>query len=283
MRNPSRAGWSWRFVAGLALIAGLAQACGGSSSQSTGSQTGRAEFRFSQVKGTRLGALPQGCTKVDVNFQPGNQTFTLNDTQGSILLPAGTYTASAQIFCPGGPVASDPPNPVVIVPASLNQVQLSFVFGGVNVQLTVRVNGAGLSVSGEGISCPGDCTQTFFAGTSVKLTANNPEAVFTGGCSGTGSCTILMNQDKTVFVSLSVTQDGFIQVSLIGCCDADILVDGALVANDLTSDDPPVTTQVSPGTHQVRALCFSEGDASGSPATVNVGPGQTVVQNFSCD
>jgi hypothetical protein len=279
MQESSRSGWSWRFAAGLVLIAALAQACGGSSSQSTGSETGRAEFRFSRVKGTRLGALPQGCTQVLVNFQPGNQTFTLNDTQGSILLTAGTYTASAQIFCPGGPFPSDKPDPVVIVPAGLNQVQLTFVFGGVNVDLTVRVR-PGVSVNGEGINCPGDCTQTFFAGTSVKLTANNPAAVFTGGCNGTGSCIVLMNQDKTVFVNLSLTPDSFIQANVSTCCgDLDVVIDGVLVASDVPAGGS-VTQKVSPGNHLVQGFSGSEPCDSQS---VNVSPGETEVVTLDCD
>jgi hypothetical protein len=279
MRESSRSGWSWRFAVGLVLIAALAQACGGSSSQSTGSETGRAEFRFSQVKATRLGALPQGCTQVTVTLQPGNLVFSLNDTQGSFVVPAGQYEASASVLCNGTTFTSDPPNPVVIVPAGLGQVQVSFVFGGVNVILTVRV-GQGVSVSIEGVSCPGGCTRTFFAGTAVKLTANNPAAVFTGGCNGTGSCVVLLNQDKTVFVSLGVTQDGFIQANVSTCCgtmDA-ILIDGVVVASEVPAGSS-VTRKVSPGNHLVAGDC-GEGGPSES---VNVSPGETEVVNLSCD
>ncbi len=272
--------WSWRFMAGLVVIAALAQACSGSSSNSTGSSASRLELRFSQVKGAVLGVLPQGCQSVELTIQPGNKTVSASDTTVSLLLPAGQYSVSGVIRCGGQSFPSDKPDPVFTVPPGLQSIDVALVFGGVNVTLSVQVSG-GVQVSGDGIACPGDCSQAFFAGTSVKLTANQPDAVFSGGCSGTGSCTVLMNADKTVFVG--VAQDGFIQVGLVGCCDIDVLIDGNHVANGLTSEDPPVKKQVSVGNHQVRALCFGESDASGSPQNVNVGPGETQSRTFSCD
>jgi hypothetical protein len=263
------------------VLAALAQACGGSSSQSSGPKGNRVELRFKEAKGIRLGALPSGCSSVEVTFQPGGTTVSAGDTTLSVLLVAGTYQVHGVLHCNGTDFQSDPPDPVFTVPPGLQSVEVALVFGSVNVDLTVQVSG-GIQVTGSGIGCPGDCTQSYLAGTKIKLTANNPDAVFTGGCNGQGSCEVLMNQDKTVFVSLPA-QDGFIQVGLIGCCDADILIDGVLVANDLTSDDPPVKKKVSSGNHQVRALCFGEGDASGSPANVQVDPGETEVRNFSCD
>lgn len=59
--------------------------------------------------------------------------------------------------------------------------------------LTVSVSGSG-SVSGAGIACPGDCTESYPAGTQVTLGATAAAGnVFTGwggGCSGTGSCVL---------------------------------------------------------------------------------------------
>ena len=280
MRESSRPMWSWRFAVGLVAIAALAQACGGSS-QSSGPGGSRLELRFSDVKGARLGLLPSGCQSVDITILPDGRTVSAGDTTVSLLLPAGPHSASGVLRCNGQSFPSDKPDPVFTVPPSLGSVEVALVFGGVNVNLAVQVSG-GVQVTGSGISCPGDCAGSYLAGTSVQLTANQPNAVFSGGCSGTGSCSVLMNQDKTVFVGLPA-QDGFIQVGLIGCCDIDVLIDGNLVANGLTSEDPPVKTKVSVGNHQVRALCFGEDDASGSPQNVNVGPGETQVRNFSCD
>src|SRR5262245_12352158 len=95
--------WSWRFTVALVVIAALAQACGGSSSKSTGSSGSRLELRFSQVNGAGLGLLPQGCQSVDITVQPENKTFTGNDTTISLLLPAGPHTASGVLHCGGQP------------------------------------------------------------------------------------------------------------------------------------------------------------------------------------
>jgi hypothetical protein len=283
MRDSSRSGRSWRYAAGLVVIAALAQACGGSSSQSSGSQTGRAEFRFSQVKATRLAALPQGCTEVKVTFQPGNISFSINDTQGSFIISAGQYVASAVALCNGNSFPSDKPDPVVIVPAGLGEVSVSFVFGDINVTLTV-VAGPGVSVTGDGINCPSDCTQSFLAGSSVKLTANPSTAVFTGGCGGTGSCDVLLNQDKTVNVGLG---QGTIRVDNTGGVESfslRITVDGSTVASDLDPNDPPVNVTVASGGHQVGAFCQGEGEFQhpNSPQNVTVTTGVTSV-NFDAD
>ena len=65
-------------------------------------------------------------------------------------------------------------------------------------------NGSGtVSSSPEGVTCPGDCSNKYPAGTEVELSASPEEdSVFTGwsggGCSGTGTCTVTMSAAKTV-------------------------------------------------------------------------------------
>lgn len=279
MRGSSRPRWSWRFTVGLVAIAALAQACGGSS-QSSGPSGSRLELSFKGVKGARLGLLPQGCQSVDITIQPDGKTVTASDTTVSLLLPAGQHSASGVLHCSGQDFPSDKPDPVFTVPPSLGSVEVALVFGGVNVDLTVQVSG-GIQVTGPGINCPADCTETYFSGTSVKLTASQPNAIFSGGCGGTGSCTVLMNANKTVFVNLNLG-DGTITVDNTGCCDIDFLIDGVFVAN-LTGPETPVTKTVSAGDHTVRGLCFGESDASGSPKNVTVPPGGNVLVGFTCD
>ena len=271
-----RSGSSWHFWAALLVIAALAQACGGSS-QSSGPTGTRLELRFNQVKTTRLGALPQGCTAVNITFQPGNLVFAINDTQGSILIPAGQYVVSAVVICNGTPFPSDKPDPIVNVPAGLQQVQVSFVFGGVNVILTVRVAN-GVRVTGPGIDCPGDCTESVFAGTTVPLKATPSNAQFSGGgCNSTGACDVLLNQDKTVFATLA---ESFIRI-INECCGAmDIFIDDVLVAEGV-ADESSVTRKVSPGNHEVHGECF--GGEVQDTENVSVGPGQTATVGLNCD
>jgi uncharacterized repeat protein (TIGR02543 family) len=70
--------------------------------------------------------------------------------------------------------------------------------------LTVSVAGSGSgSVTGTGISCPGDCSQEYLLGTTVTLTAAaGPLSAFSGwsgACSGSGpTCHITMAQSRSV-------------------------------------------------------------------------------------
>ena len=58
------------------------------------------------------------------------------------------------------------------------------------------------TITGTGISCPGDCTETYPNGTAVTLTANptggSSFAGWSGDCTGTGPCNLTMNANKAV-------------------------------------------------------------------------------------
>jgi Ca2+-binding RTX toxin-like protein len=67
--------------------------------------------------------------------------------------------------------------------------------------LTVTLGGSGTgTVTGPGISCPGDCTQTYANGTLVTLnatgTGGSTFAGWSGACAGTGACVLTMDADK---------------------------------------------------------------------------------------
>ena len=68
------------------------------------------------------------------------------------------------------------------------------------------------TITGTGINCPGDCTETYADGTAVTLSANPAAGStfggWTGACSGTGSCALTMNADKTVSGSFSASGGG---------------------------------------------------------------------------
>lgn len=72
--------------------------------------------------------------------------------------------------------------------------------------LTVQVNGSG-TVSGQGIACGADCTESYPAGTVVKLTATPAQGFvfsgWSGACTGTTACTVTMNSNQTVVATFA--------------------------------------------------------------------------------
>ncbi|HKO14043.1 MAG TPA: alkaline phosphatase family protein, partial [Acidobacteriaceae bacterium] len=74
-----------------------------------------------------------------------------------------------------------------------------------SVQLTVQTSGTGtgtVTSSPAGINCGQTCTASFPSGTSVALTAaaasGSTFAGWSGGCSGTGACTVALSANATV-------------------------------------------------------------------------------------
>lgn len=69
--------------------------------------------------------------------------------------------------------------------------------------LNVGIDGSGSgTVTGSGISCPGDCSETYSSGANVTLTASaDSGSVFSGwsgACPGTDTCTVTMDAGKSV-------------------------------------------------------------------------------------
>jgi hypothetical protein len=69
--------------------------------------------------------------------------------------------------------------------------------------LTVRLAGAGSgTVTGTGISCPGNCSHSYPSGASLTLTpaakAGSRFAGWSGGCAGRGRCSLTITANQTV-------------------------------------------------------------------------------------
>jgi hypothetical protein len=86
--------------------------------------------------------------------------------------------------------------------------------------------------SPSGITCGTDCSHTYSSGTSVKLTATPVAGSrflgWTGSCSGTGSCQLTMNNNRSVHANFadeefpsSQAVDAFVRAKESRCTDMD--------------------------------------------------------------
>ncbi len=96
--------------------------------------------------------------------------------------------------------------------------------------LTVKKAGAGSgTVTGTNIDCGGDCTESYPSGTLITLTATPATgSTFTGWsgeCSGTSTCTVTMNADKTVTATFTAA----------GVLPGDVNGDGSVNALDVVA------------------------------------------------
>ena len=112
---------------------------------------------------------------------------------GSGSCSPGTAGASGYNLT-GSPAPPAPAPPAPVPPQSFN--------------LNTTVSGSGAITSNpSGISCGADCSETYPTGTPVTLTATPASdctfAGWSGDCTGSGSCVVQMNSNKSVTASFS--------------------------------------------------------------------------------
>jgi endoglucanase len=110
-------------------------------------------------------------------------------------------------------------------------------------------NGAGTVTSNPGgINCGGDCDETYASGTVVTLTAdpgaNSTFAGWSGACSGTDTCTVIMNDVRSVTATFDVTSSFTLNVNTAGTGFGSIVSDpsGITCGDDCSEMYLPGTT-----------------------------------------
>jgi hypothetical protein len=146
------------------------------------------------------------------------------------------------------------------------------------VTLSVSVAGSGtgkVTSTIAGISCPGDCSETYPPGTSVELTATqDPGSVFAGwtggGCGASATCTVTMDANTGVIATfnplpykLTVTTSGTGSV----VSDPDGINCGATCAYDF---NPGTNVRLTASGSSTSVFTGWSGDCSGTADTCTV-------------
>jgi YD repeat-containing protein len=152
----------------------------------------------------------------------GNVTATgINCGTGGTGDCSESYNSGADVTLTGNPAAGfqlgtwsgcTPINNSTQCTVSMTQARtVSMTFTQITYLLTVTspVNG---TVTGSGVNCPGDCTETYGNGTSVLLTADPTAGYQLGQWTGCDSvngnqCTVQMTQATTVSVTFNLIPD----------------------------------------------------------------------------
>ncbi len=138
------------------------------------------------------------CSGTGQGWTGPKSTLGGNDSGGNLDdIPAGTYTYSITCDKTTGGTISD---------------SVTITVTALTYALTVSKPGIGsgtVTSAPAGINCGTDCTENYNSGTSVTLTASPAGgSTFAGwsgsGCSGTGSCTVSMTQDRNVTATFTL-------------------------------------------------------------------------------
>ena len=201
-------------------------------------------------------------------------------------LPTGLMLSSAGLLS-GTPTAGGTFNFTVTATDANGFTGAQAYAMGFTQTLTVFLSGNGQgSVTGTGISCPGDCSEAVAQNAMVSLTATPaPGSIFAGwigSCSGTSTCTVTMNAAASVTAQFT-RQFGTLNVALSGLPAGGSVAltiagpDGYSTSNIVVSGTTLTLNNLPTGTYTVNSPSTKVASVFYTPiarlqnATVNVG------------
>ncbi len=164
-------------------------------------------------------------TTVTANFNRNTYAITATAGTGGTITPSGTVTVKhgasqtftikpntnydvSNVLVDGNSVGDMTTYPFTNVTAN-HSISASFTMNTFNLTVTKAGTGTGtVTSSPAGINCGPACMAAYNAGTVVTLTVSpNASSTFTGwsgGCTGTGTCTLTMDAEKTVTATFTL-------------------------------------------------------------------------------
>jgi uncharacterized repeat protein (TIGR02543 family) len=160
----------------------------------------------SGVVSSQMGAL--ACTATDCSAAFNGTTvisLTAVANTGSIFQGWGGECASVLLG-----------DPCVATMDRAREISATFTLMTHTLSVSVAGTGTG-SITAPGIDCGSDCSEAYSYGTNVSPVAepadNSVLAEWSGACSGVGTCTIVMDGNKSVSASFAIKQ---LEVTLPG-------------------------------------------------------------------
>jgi hypothetical protein len=178
----------------------------------TSAQTVTASFASSTLTVTKIGSGTGTVTSEPAGIDCGSVCTGGFSPQAPMLLTAVPAAGSTFLSWSGCANSSGPTGNLCTVDMSTNKiVTATFGGGGTLYKLTLSKAGTGHGVvtsTPTGLACDSDCTGTnadFSAGTTVTLLASPSGGTtfqgWSGACTGTGSCSVLMSAAQNVTAS----------------------------------------------------------------------------------
>ena len=164
--------------------------------------------------------------------------------------------------------------------------QVAITFEKVLSFLTVETNGSGSgAVTGQGIACGTDCSETYSVGNTVTLTATTSiGSAFTGwsgACTGTGACVLRMDDDRQVTATFTRVYTLTVNISGSGSGVVTSTPPGLNCTQTCTQTYPAGTTlSLLPTGNPNSARTPWTGDCTGSDCTLMMTADKQVSVSF---